>query len=252
MNLDEEIISCSRCKKVCTNNECRVQENFGYKKSGERYKLCYTCRKRNHNPKVVSCCICMENFNLNKTARIKCGHSACIDCMEKWIEKDDMINYNYLKLSDGSNTMFHCPVCKREYMKYNSKELLHCTKFFDYSNIICKCVFQNSIKIAFIEPMQIFTLTTKTNLYFKDGTFYSESQWFKRMKIIVDLLIPIYESDEYKDPLILYVHQESADSFTLKTNKPKYDEDLLDSNYFFKILSQHPLMIDDFLEEICG
>jgi hypothetical protein len=29
----------------------------------------------------------------------------------KWIEKEDMINYNYLKLCDGSNKIFHCPVC---------------------------------------------------------------------------------------------------------------------------------------------
>jgi hypothetical protein len=99
--------------------------------------------------------------------------------------------------------------------------------------------------------MQIFTLTTKTNLYYEDGTFYSESQWFKRMKIIVDLLVPIYESDEYKDPLILYVHQDSINSFTLKTNEPKYDDDLLDCNYFFKLLSQNPRMVDDFLDEIC-
>ena len=102
-------------------------------------------QKTNYNPKVETCCICMENMNYNRMAKIKCNHSVCLNCMEKWSEKDRPNNGEICILTSKESLYVHCPICKREYLKQDTNSLLKCSQFYDFNNIICKCYFSDNI-----------------------------------------------------------------------------------------------------------
>ena len=50
MDNKEECISCSRCKRKYHNTSESIENNFGYKRLGDRYKLCINCRKSKQQP----------------------------------------------------------------------------------------------------------------------------------------------------------------------------------------------------------
>ena len=52
MDSNEKYISCSRCKCKYHNTSESISKHFGYKRLGDRYKLCVRCRTSKIKPKV--------------------------------------------------------------------------------------------------------------------------------------------------------------------------------------------------------
>ena len=46
---DDKIITCSRCHTKYRNTLGNVENYFGYKRLGDRYKLCIKCREVKNN-----------------------------------------------------------------------------------------------------------------------------------------------------------------------------------------------------------
>ena len=222
------------------------------RKNGERYKLCYTCRKTNYNPKVETCCICMEKMNCNMIAKMKCNHGVCLSCMEKWSEKDRPNNGEICILTSRESLYVHCPICKREYLKQDTNTLLKCSQFYDFNNIICKCYFSDNIFFPIVEPMQIHTFCSKADLDFFNGKYYIDNEWKNRMIILVKLLIPLYEDKTCRSPLIFYVCDDKQGSIVLRSKKPFNEKDLIDASFFTKFIQQSPRMIDGFFVMLAG
>lgn len=169
--------------------------------------------------------------------------------METWTLNDKHHNSGICIVSPSSG-LAHCPVCMREYLKENSYDLLKCTKFYDYNNIICKCYFSDNVYFPIIEPMQIFTFCCKCDLTKYNGKFYADKEWNKRMRISVSLLIPLYEDETYKDPLILYVCDNKEGSLNLRTKKPFNENDIINHIDVLKYLRQSPFIIDEYIDEM--
>ena len=43
---DDKHIKCFKCKCMYHNNDESIKDNFGFKRLGERYKVCVKCRTR--------------------------------------------------------------------------------------------------------------------------------------------------------------------------------------------------------------
>jgi len=104
-----------------------------------------------------------------------------------------------------------CPCCRREYLKIlDDTDYLKTTKQYHYKSVIAKLNFSNQY-FYLVEPMEIFTVTCKRQICKKDGLFYIEEDLFRMFNVIVNLLIPIYESNAYKEPLNLYCYKHEKD-----------------------------------------
>ena len=121
MDNEEKYISCSRCKCKYHNTSESISKHFGYKRLGDRYKLCMKCRASTN---IKECCVCMKRLNKNNIVNIACNHGICTGCMN-----------NIISIHHGSN-IIKCPICRREYplfgpnTHYNLKEPILFKTFF--------------------------------------------------------------------------------------------------------------------------
>ena len=197
------------------------------------------------------CSICYDEHVERDMVNLKCQHTFCKTCLATWINniENRPLKHGYIECLSQPQDLMCCPICKREYFKtYYDNILLPNTKGYDYKSIICKVHFKNNTTWASIEPMQIFTFTCKNHIHKQDGLILYDAQWFKRMRIIVSLLVQIYESTQYQESLNLWVYKDGVDSITLKT-KINRTQELITSGEFFNNLAADCILIDEFIDK---
>ena len=207
---DENLISCSRCHVKYHNTSESISRNFGYKRLGDRYKLCMKCRAPAN---IKECCVCMKRLTKNNSVKIKCNHGICKSCVET------------IWYSNNKPHIFKCPLCRKEYSSAGI-DFLH--------PIIGKVVFKNNIESGLEEANHLFFYSGKMDLKFDrlSESFNIDDIWLKKMKILFKILFMYMRSDTMTKPLVLYMYKDRDHSFTLKTKKPKDDDELIDESYF--------------------
>ena len=220
---DNNLISCSRCHVKYHNTSESISKNFGYKRLGDRYKLCIKCRA---STDIKECCVCMKRINKNNSVKITCNHGICKGCI------DNIISHHH-----GSN-IIKCPICRREYPLYGPHTHYDLTE-----PILFKTYFKNDISIGHSHPAHIFNYTSKTNLELSiSGEFITDKIWLQKMHILNDIL-----HSKNVDNLVFYVYKDGDESFVLKTNKPNSDYELVSIDDFLNNLQQRDEIIKRFL-----
>ena len=166
---------------------------------------------------IKECCVCMKRLNKNNSVKIKCNHGICRSCIT-----------NIDKTNCGSN-IIKCPVCRKEY-----------TICDNLKPILFKTVFRDNIELGFAKPRDVLSYTSRTNLSFFtcSGKFHIDDNWIKRTGILYNILQYKMSSVNLSMPLILYVYKDGNLSFTLKSNKPKDDNELVRFHDFDDYLRQ--------------
>ena len=137
-----------------------------------------------------------------------------------------------------------CPICRREYCEYD-------VDVEDLDPILFKVVF-NDMSMGQSHFSNLFFYTSKYNLrmYFPEA-YLIDKIWVKKIKILLNILYTRFKSESYFNPLVLYLYKDEVNSFTLKSNKPSEDNELVDINDFYG-LKQDDEIIDGFLESKFG
>jgi hypothetical protein len=117
-----------------------------------------------------------------------------------------------------------CPICRREYTICDG----------EVKPILFKVVFQNKIEGGLPHPYNLFAFTSRRHVNLDDysGDYVINGEWFKKTKILFKIINEYFNSDKFFEPLILYMYKDENDYFTLKSNKPKNDYELLSINDF--------------------
>ena len=222
---DDNLIYCSRCHVKYHNTSESISKYFGYKRLGERYKLCIKCRA---STDIKECCVCMKRLNKNNSVQIKCNHNICINCVDR------------IRDMNGKYPIFKCPLCRKEY-----------SGFGYYNPIICKVVFKNEIEAGLTNASDVFYYSDRYNFKFDSLSekFIINDIWLKKMKILFKILYQHMNSGTMTKPFVLYMCKDGVNSFTLKANKPKDDEELIDESYFENYLQQDDWIVLRFLYE---
>jgi len=117
----------------------------------------------------------------------------------------------------------------------------------DAPPILFSICFRNNVEMGMTKPMHLFVFTSKTNLSFGDGWNVDET-WKKKSRILFDILKKKYLSEQHFEPLKLYAYNDEDISFTLKSNKPKSDFELVSYFDFSDNLRQDGVIVQKFLE----
>jgi hypothetical protein len=212
-----KLIDCSRCKCKYHNTSESISKHFGYKRLGDRYKLCMRCKA---STDIKECCVCMKRLNKNNSVKIKCNHGICKCCLR------NMYNNIY------RTNIIKCPICRREY-----------TFQYELNNvepILFKIHFRNNAICGHSHPTHLCNYTSRTDLFVTvDREFIADEIWLKRMNIIGDLLLR-----KNAEPITFYIYKDGDKSFTLKTCKPKYDDELVELFDFTDKLQQDDEIIE--------
>lgn len=227
---DDKFISCSRCHIKYHNTSESITKNFGYKRLGDRYKLCIKCRNPDN---IKHCCVCFIRLNKNNRAYFQCNHDICKCC-----------TYNIYRATTGSN-IIKCPMCRREFSREDNMGILS-----DFKPVLFKVVFKDNIEMGLTHPLQIFSFTSRSNFNCGviDNYFRIEETWIKKMKVLFNILKDYYSSDVFKEPLIIYMYKEEGICFTLKTNKPLNFSELVSFYDFDYYLQQDEEIMDIFFK----
>ena len=105
-NKDQYII-CSKCKRKYINDEEHIKQDFGYKRSEERYKTCVRCRARN---KIN----CKTYYDKHKEERIEYLKKYREEHKEQAKEYDKQYRE---KNADRLKIKMKCPNCDSEICK---------------------------------------------------------------------------------------------------------------------------------------
>lgn len=127
--LNENVINCSRCHSKYKNTQESISKYFGYKRLGDRYKLCMKCRS---NTDTKECCICLKRLNKNNIVSIKCNHKICKSCI--------------VNIEDDLKCTLKCPICRREYHHVVD----------EYYPVILKVMFNYNKEYTIFHPIQLF------------------------------------------------------------------------------------------------
>ena len=130
--------------------------------------------------------------------------------------------------------------------------------------VVFKVLFQDNIEMGLTHPLQIFRFTSRCNFScgIIDKSLRIEETWINKMKIRFNIIKGYYRSlakptistpsglrsDVFKEPLVLYLYKHEGISFTLKTNKPFNDSELLSFYDFEYYLKQDEQIIDLFFK----
>ena len=131
-----------------------------------------------------------------------------------------------------------CPICRQEY-----------TVCDNLKPILFKVVFRHNIELGFAKPNDILGCTSRTNLNLVtcSGEFIIDEKWIKRTGILYNILHHKMSSGNLCTPLMLYVYKDGNLSFTLKSNKPKDDYELVNFLDFDDYLQQDNDIIEQFI-----
>ena len=197
------------------------------------------------------CNICYKTIKLNDKVKLKYQHCFCKECMIDWLNCKDHnpVDYKYIELINHKQRIVKCPVCRREYYRtLYDNILLKDTISYDYKSIICKVHFKNNLIWTAIEPMQLFSFTCKSHIC-KDNRHISYNKdWHRRIRVIVSLLSPIYESKEYLNPLVLWIYKDTNNTIKLKSTLDKNGE-LMDAYDYYNEYCADVKLIDEFIDQ---
>ena len=164
---EDKFIACSRCHIKHHNTPESISQNFGYKRLGDRYKLCIKCRNSDN---IKRCCVCFIRLNKNNRADFHCNHDMCKKCP-----------YDIYNATSRSN-IIKCPMCRREY----STEYYKGISTTEFMPVLFKVCFNENIEMGLTNPLQIFMFTSRCNFScgIIDKSLRIEETWINKMKIL--------------------------------------------------------------------
>ena len=171
--------------------------------------------------------------------------------MIDWLNCKDHnpVEYKYIELTNHRQHLVKCPVCRREYYKtLYDNILLKDTVSYDYKSMICKVHFKNNVIWTAIEPMQLFSFTCKSHIYKNNKHINFNEDWYRRIRVIVSLLSPIYRSKEYLNPLVLWIHKDTNKTVKLKSTLDK-NEELMDGYDYYNEYIADVKLIDELIDQ---